>query len=88
MKKLFKKGLLALTLIAGMAFAAPQTASADGDTPTYSNGKTFSHYAEVNDDHAHPTLVLTDILLFRDGNNTYILCVWNDGSWTWTPAHP
>ena len=28
MKKLFKKGLLALTLIAGMTFAAPQTASA------------------------------------------------------------
>lgn len=38
MKKIFKKGLLALTLIAGMAFTAPQTTSAwDGNN--YNPGK-------------------------------------------------
>ena len=80
MKKLFKKGLIALTLIAGMTFAVPQQAKADAinGTPIGHKGKGSVHtWVEGTG------TGLTDIIYFYDGNGnlTKVIFVYDDGRW-------
>ena len=76
MKKLFKKGLIALTLMLGMTFAVPQDANATGWRGEYRNqDNTVLHVWDVESFKG-----VTDIIFFRDGSTLYIF---EDGTWLW-----
>ena len=78
MKKLFKRGLIALTLMLGMTFAAPQNASAES---WYIHGGTI-HQRDV-DIYEEDGRLVTDILRFDVGGGYDMLVVFSDGTWRW-----
>ena len=75
MKKFFKKGLIALTLMLGMNFAAPQNASAY-DWGEYKHGNVIHRYGLQYG---------TDCFIFihEDGEHCDIMFVTKDGRWYW-----
>ena len=75
MKKIFKNGLLALTLIAGMAFAVPQSTSANPFGDRY-KGSVTEHFSDgsgfvVISEYEHHT-----IMYWYDSDGTYTGFTW------------
>ena len=82
MKKLFKKGLIALTLIAGMTFAAPQNASAGY---SLNHTKNTMHYHFWGNDVYQYGLTITDMFIFLNDDGTIDgLTIFSDGTWSWS----
>lgn len=77
MNKLFKKGLIALTLMLGMTFAAPQNASAHS---WYAKGDCL-HKRDIN--HEDDFGLVTDIFFFNVDDGYDMLVIYSDGTWKW-----
>lgn len=73
MKKIFKKGLLALTLILGMTFVAPQNASANGGITIAKDNSQIKQLASKSKGWT--------CINFNDGDKDCQLIVFDDGTY-------